>query len=563
MRVLVIGAGPSGLVALKTLRGNGFDAICVEESAFVGGTFSNKAYDDGRLVSSKHVTCFSDFRMGEDMPDHPSIDGYVRYLRMYAERFQLWHWIEFITRVVKVEKENNGGYAVELAQDGDSIHREYDAICICSGLHNVAYEPEISGLKENFKGTVFHSSLYREKEIFENKRVVVLGSGETGLDISYRAIQVSNNVTLCSRSGFLSVPYVIGDGLPLDTLITNLCECSHLHPLLEEWKLKWKFTTPFIRLGFKLGTGSSVGYNQWAGGKNPESVRRGHHIINKSTDAMPFINRAAKHRSWLGRNVYGWLDQTEVAKALPERIIQTKKSISKISENGNVVFDDGTEQEADLIVLATGYKLEFQFLYKSGSQEERKGFIQDELPNEHNIVATKDPTMAFIGFVRPNVGAIPPMSELQVMWWIQRLRGAIDGPKHTPTYRLLSPSMRTGAYGVDYGAYMHDLARDIGAEPQIVDLLWRSPRSLIAWALGQAYITFFRLRGPFVQKDAVHISETELLNPVRRRPFSANLLFVSLIILFMGLNFVAFLLSPFISVARSLRFRTTTKQKLQ
>ena len=53
----------------------------------------------------------------------------------------------------------------------------------------------------------------------------------------------------------------------------------------------------------------------------------------------------------------------------------------------------------------------------------------DPLPNEHNICDTREPTIAYLGFIRPNVGAIPPMSELQVMWWIRRLQGAIPGPR--------------------------------------------------------------------------------------------------------------------------------------
>lgn len=65
-RVLVIGAGPSGLVSLKTLREQGYDAVCFEGSLEVGGTFVNKAnYDEGKLVSSKYITPFSDFRLPE------------------------------------------------------------------------------------------------------------------------------------------------------------------------------------------------------------------------------------------------------------------------------------------------------------------------------------------------------------------------------------------------------------------------------------------------------------------------------------------------------------------
>lgn len=64
-RVCVIGAGPSGLVALKTLLENSYECVCLEKDDTIGGTFVNKAYDSGRLVSSKYITAFSDFRISE------------------------------------------------------------------------------------------------------------------------------------------------------------------------------------------------------------------------------------------------------------------------------------------------------------------------------------------------------------------------------------------------------------------------------------------------------------------------------------------------------------------
>jgi hypothetical protein len=92
----------------------------------------------------------------------------------------------------------------------------------------------------------------------------------------------------------------------------------------------------------------------------------------------------------------------------------------------------------------------------------------DPLPNEHNICSTTEPTLAFLGFVRPNVGAIPPMSEMQMFWWIERLRGNIPGPRSEPRYKLVGQHCaRTVAYACDYGLYMHDLAKDIGAVPNV------------------------------------------------------------------------------------------------
>jgi len=146
---------------------------------------------------------------------------------------------------------------------------------------------------------------------------------------------------------------------------------------------------------------------------------------------------------------------------------------------------------------------------------------EDPLPPEHFILSPDEPTLAFIGFVRPNVGAIPPMSELQVMWWIQwlrwlgvtlalnlaltptltltltqvmwwiqRLRGKVARTSTPPSYGLLGRKL---TYGVDYGNYMHQLAAEFGGAPSLRTLALRSPRVLVAYCLGQAYISFLGL----------------------------------------------------------------------
>ena len=355
---------------------------------------------------------------------------------------------------------------------------------------------------------------------------------------------------------------VIGNHVPLDTFITNLCECSYVHPLLERFKVKWKFTTPFIRLAFLLATGSSVGYNQWAGGKPSHLIRRGYHIINKSTDAMPFLNRPHKSKTWLGRNLYSRIDNTPMAQSFPNRSADVAPGAVEYDCNGKVTFEDGSSDVFDVIVFATGYKLCFPFMKSCGSKvaevstTEPVGFPQDALPTLHNILNPENPSLAFIGFVRPNVGAIPPMSELQVYYWLSFMEGNILSSGqglfgNGNTYQLYGQNQRTSAYAVDYGAYMHGLAREMGAEPSIGDLVVRSPKSLFAWAMGQAYVTFFRLQGPFRWDGALDVSENELFRPVLARPLISNILFFSIICLFMGLNAFAFILSPFLRCNKS------------
>ena len=108
-----------------------------------------------------------------------------------------------------------------------------------------------------------------------------------------------------------------------------------------------------------------------------------------------------------------------------------RAGMKAFSEDGETLeFQDGSKGKFDVVLCATGYRQYFPFLFPAGNRDSSSEVAEDDpLPNEHNIVNTDEPTMAFLGFVRPNVGAIPPMAEMQLFWWIQRLRGT----KHYPS----------------------------------------------------------------------------------------------------------------------------------
>ena len=96
--IVIIGAGPSGLVALKTiLETHEYAATVLESTGEIGGTFRHKSYDDGSLVSSRLLTAFSDFRFTGEASnrDHPTIPQYLHYLDEYAEHFHLYEHIQF------------------------------------------------------------------------------------------------------------------------------------------------------------------------------------------------------------------------------------------------------------------------------------------------------------------------------------------------------------------------------------------------------------------------------------------------------------------------------------
>ena len=88
---------------------------------------------------------------------------------------------------------------------------------------------------------------------------------------------------------------------------------------------------------------------------------------------------------------------------------------------------------------------------------------------------------------------------------------------------------------------MHQLAAEIGAAPTVSDLIWR-PRVLVAYALGQAYISFFRLVGPFASPAAWETAGGELFEPVVSRGVAANVIFLVTMAAFATMNLYAHLI---------------------
>lgn len=120
------------------------------------------------------------------------------------------------------------------------------------------------------------------------------------------------------------------------------------------------------------------------------------------------------------------------------------------------------------------------------------------------------------------------------MWWIEKLAGRVASNHAAPSYMLLGKKL---TYGVDYGNYMHQVAAEIGAAPSL-RCLARDPRVLIAYCLGQAYINFFRLEGPFANRRSWEVARSELYEPIVRRGIAANLIFVFVMVVFGSLSII-------------------------
>lgn len=406
-------------------------------------TFST---DNAQLVSSKQLTAFSDFRLPLDAPDHLSLSAYVQYLEAYAARFSLQKRSDrfFLrTRVTGLKRLGTDGAAGHTVTwtgpDGQSQTDDFTHVALCAGLHVTPNYPEIPGLPrpllpgdeakggkkdqqhdahlspEQARIQTLHSSAYKSPTIYADKRVMIMGTGETGMDMAYEAVKArASEIVLCTRHGFLSFPAVLENftvlgvtydrPTPIDGLITNLFETAYVHPWVGQSHLRWFVSDAIIKKVLWVLTGTEAGCNQWVGELPPERLGRAFTFLNKSAKAMPYINRPWKQRHWLLEKFARYIDPPTVSEDEPH--VDLAPFPSHITRQGNVVFRANGRKEyermrtrifkPDVVVYATGYRQEFPFIDESNG-----AYPSPSQATCRDIFRHGDPSVAFIGYTRP------------------------------------------------------------------------------------------------------------------------------------------------------------------
>jgi amino acid adenylation domain-containing protein len=218
-RICVIGAGPAGLVAAKSLLEEGHLPTIFESEDVLGGVWNMKqqkeagAYQKTRFQNSKDTSFFSDFY--PDVDDaFLSLAQVNTYLKQYADRFKLTPVIHYQSRVKSVEKQGSmWKVVIETKQGLDKallVQTDYfDGVCMCQGRYRVPKIPTIPGL-DQFRGEIIHAGAYFDSKRLAGKRVLVVGNGVSGMDIAEEASQVARKVYWSMRSLRLVLPRMVG-----------------------------------------------------------------------------------------------------------------------------------------------------------------------------------------------------------------------------------------------------------------------------------------------------------------------------------------------------------------
>lgn len=233
---------------------------------------------------------------------------------------------------------------------------------------------------------------------------------------------------------------------------------------------------------------------------------------------MPYISAPYRKHS-IVNTLRSYISQVPIVPT-SNRVIDLAPFPKSFSTLGAVEFLDNGRPEAeimraktvtpDIVILATGYTQSFPFL-----------------PSSYGVPSTADIRMiwksgqedvAFIGYLRPAFGAIPPLAELQAQLWTLNLLGRLPAPL-TPEdhYRLHHPPTSRVKYGVDYESYAYQLACDMGSAPCFTEILGMGWKMTATWALSVQCNPKFRLTGPWKWEGAKEVMETEIWATISRR----------------------------------------------
>lgn len=495
-RVCIIGAGPSGLACAKEMMELGHKIVVYESASRVGGVYAS-AYKGATLTTSSVNTAFGALSDGrESEPKMWSVEEYVAYLENYASWYKLWPHIRFKCPVLGAWRDKSAGVwkvqsparwtqqhsdvkSPEKSETGEIVE-QFDHLAVCCGANQCPSEPYFEGM-ESFRGTLLHSSAYKNAEAMRGKRVVIVGLGESGSDIALQVARVASACCLSTRAGpgYVIPRYSLGSVTDLDTN-----RCYHSLP-------RWLGKTWLLRFKSKL--------EDWIG------ARTAPHPKQPSDQVLARAGAINRTRGLPWQNRFG-TKNTSFVQAMVCHGAVLRPGVASFGAK-HVVFSDGSEFKCDVVLCCTGFQPRFQFL------EEKEPKIASAASRarahlyKHMILPELGVSAAWLGFARPAIGSIPPIAELQARYYALLVSGhrelpTVDDMRRTirdDDTRALAQyghdARRIGAL-TDYLPLLEDLAAAIGCRPNVWKLVSEHPRLWFRVMFGPLCGAQYRLCGP-------------------------------------------------------------------
>jgi Flavin-binding monooxygenase-like len=353
-RHCIVGAGPGGLAAARAFLNLGLEIDVFERHSALGGIWDRgnpgtPMYESAHFISSRDMSAYHGYKMPADYPDYPNHRQILDYLRSFAAAYGLDRHIHFSTAVDAAEW--NGSHWQVTTSDGQT--RSYRTLTCANGTQWFPSMPFFAG-QDTFGGSIIHSNSFCEGRQFMDKRVLIVGAGNSGVDIACDAARFADFAAISVRRGYHLVPKHIF-GQPADVFAAS---GPHL-------PMRWsqKIFPPLLKV--VMGNPTKYGWPK------PD-----HRLF----ESHPIVNDQVLHH-------------------LRHGDLAVRKDIDRF-DGDSVVFTDGTREVYDLVVMATGYQTKVPYL------EESMFRWKGNRPHLHlRLFSQSQPGLAAIGFTEGDGGA--------------------------------------------------------------------------------------------------------------------------------------------------------------
>lgn len=445
-RVCVIGAGIAGLVTAKVMAADGFDVTVFEKETSLGGTWNaNRTYPGLRANNSKYTYSYSDFPYPKDAATHPYAEQIRGYLESYANHFDIRSKIAFETRVTAITRAEDAKKLVVKSKTSnhDEKLEEYDFVAVCNGVFHEPNIPTIEGM-DAFEGRIVPACDVTQNTYDQSAHPIIAGGGKTALDCANWAAKLDLKPNLVMRHPHWMTPRYLLGFIPADFLVVSKFSGSLLrYHRFRGWeKPLHTVGAPLVGLWWKM---FSVLFSKLT--RMPEKM---------TPPPLP----TELERVGVGAEFFTQLNSGKATATIGE--------IGKFHAN-HVELLDGTKLPADLVIFATGWKQNTDFI-----DPELRNEIVDDSGRFHLYRQILPPTINNLGFVGyASSFAAQMTAEVGAHWLSQCFLKGVDLPSPAGMEQEIErvhkwaqevmPSRREGYFvGAYMTNYINDLLDDMG-----------------------------------------------------------------------------------------------------
>lgn len=351
-RVLIVGAGMSGICAAIRLQAADIPFDILDKDGDFGGTWRENRYPGAGVDTPNHLYSYSFAQY--DWSYYFALQGeLLDYFRTVAKSYGLEKIAEFNTKVERARfDEKSGEWLVDITgPDGQRHRRRYGAVFSAVGVLNIPKIPNIPGL-DTFAGQVMHTALWSKDLELNGKRVAVVGNGASAMQVVPAIADEVSSMTIFARSKQWAAPFPkfkMPVPEPIRWLIREV-------PLYQKWyrqRLAWTFND---RVHASLQVDPNWPEPDRAINAINDSHRRffTDYVKSELGERQDLIDHVLPDYPPFGKRML--LDNGWYRTVAREHVELVPYNLSEIHGN-TLVASDGSTYEADVLILGTGFQV--------------------------------------------------------------------------------------------------------------------------------------------------------------------------------------------------------------